>query len=210
MNKKNLEILGLREGATEEEIKNAYQAARAFYEEERFQDGEKGNEAARMLTKLDVAYQELLTEFAEQEESKTESLGSAFAKVEELIRNDDLTEAQHALDAFNERTAYWHYLQSVVFYKKNWTNESKKQLEIALQLDPANEKYKESLRKMTEKMRTESTGEGAKRQQNQSAYTAQNMDEAPSDQMGGQMCASCLEWCYCTMCINCLCNGCMH
>ena len=45
MNKKNLELLGLEEGATLEEIKAAYEALREKYLEDRFKDGEVGNEA---------------------------------------------------------------------------------------------------------------------------------------------------------------------
>ena len=41
---------------------------------------------------------------------------------------------------------------SVVFYKKNWTNESKKQLEIAMNMDPYNTKYKEAYTKLKQKM----------------------------------------------------------
>ena len=65
MKKSNLELLGLSEGATEEEIKDAYSKLRAKYLEDRFKDGEEGNEAARMLTRLDTAYAEIMSELAE-------------------------------------------------------------------------------------------------------------------------------------------------
>ncbi len=65
MNKKNLEILGLSEGATEEDIKSAYETLKAKYLEERFMDGEAGNNAAKMLTKIEVAYSELIGEMNE-------------------------------------------------------------------------------------------------------------------------------------------------
>ena len=46
MNKKNLELLGLEEGATKEDVTAAYEKLRAKYLEERFMDGEVGNNAA--------------------------------------------------------------------------------------------------------------------------------------------------------------------
>ena len=55
MNKRNLEILGLSEGATKEQIEEAYNTLRAKYLEDRFLDGEAGNNAARMLTKIETA-----------------------------------------------------------------------------------------------------------------------------------------------------------
>lgn len=205
MNKKNLELLGLSEDASAEEIKSAYEALRAKYLEERFLDGEEGNRAAKMLTKIEVAYNELLTEL--NEDAAAEDGGASFSRVEELLKAGDIQEAQRVLDSFNERTAYWHYLQGVIFYRKNWINESKKQLEIAIQLEPNNDKYKETYRKLTDKINFNAN------QQNQngydSQYQGQTMDSNPQqDQMGGGFCESCINCCYTYMCISCLCNGC--
>lgn len=204
MNKKNLELLGLEEGATLEEIKAAYEALRAKYLEDRFKDGEVGNEAARMLTKIDAAYAELESEL---KESNYSDGGDLYEKVENYLKDGNIAEAQHVLDSFNERNGRWHYLQSVVFYRKNWINESKKQLEIAIQLEPENAKYKESYRKLNDKIDREAQSSAPN--QNQSAYQGQTMDSQSSDsQMGGNFCANCIECCYLNMCINCLCNGC--
>lgn len=208
MNKRNLELLGLTEGATAEQVEEAYSALRAKLLEDRFLEGEAGNEAARMLTKIQVAHDELLAEFAQLENGAGESDGSAFARVEELIKAGDLQEAQRALDEFNERGAQWHYLQSVVFYRKNWVNESKKQLEIAMRLDGENEKYKEAYVKLNEKIAYDSkqnvNGEG------ESVYKGQDMNSYSDNQMGGSFCSSCVECCALNACINCLCSGCCH
>ena len=203
MNKKNLEVLGLSEGATESEIKAAYESLRAKYLEERFMDGETGNNAAKMLTKIEAAYSALLNEIAESAATSSGG-GSSYANVEELIKSGDLQAAQHALDAFDERTAQWHYLQSLVFFRKNWVNESKKQLEIAIQLDPDNAQYNETYRKLNEHISTQNTDN--RRQGN---YEAETMNySAPEEQMGGGFCDSCLRCIACNMCLNCFCNGC--
>ncbi len=206
MNKKNLELLGLEEGATLEEIKSAYETLRAKYLEDRFKDGEAGNEAAKMLTKIEVAYSELESEL---KESNTSDGGDLFEKVEQYLKDGNTTEAQHVLDSFNERGGRWHYLQSVVFYRKNWINESKKQLEIAIQLEPENAKYKEAYRKLNDKINSDAQGNAQGQDGQQSTYQGQTMDSQPSDsQMGGNFCANCIECCYINMCINCLCNSC--
>lgn len=208
MNKRNLELLGLEEGATPEQVKEAYEAMRAKLMEDRFLDGEAGNEAARKLTKIQVAYDELMAEFAELEHGGTlDGEGSAYEKVEELIKSGDLNEAQRILDVFNERGAQWHYLQSVVFYRKNWINESKKQLEIAMRLDGENQKYREAYEKLNEKIAYDSSKQGQSGEQG--AYRGQDMNSSyADDQMGGSFCASCAECCALNACINCLCNGC--
>lgn len=203
MKKSNLELLGLSEGATEEEIKEAYARLRAKYLEDRFKDGEEGNEAARMLTKLDTAYNELMSELAE-DQTAAEG-GTSFDRVEELIRSGDIQEAQRVLDSFNERSARWHYLQSVVFYKKNWMNESKKQLEIAMQLEPDNDKYKEAYRKLSDRIK----GDAQQPQgENRGVYEGQTIQSADQDQMGGNFCSWCIQCCAINMCVNMLCNCC--
>ena len=198
MKKSDLELLGLSENATEEEIKDAYTKLRAKYLEDRFKDGEEGNEAARMLTKLDTAYAEIMSELSESQNVKNG--GTSFEKVEELIRSGDIQEAQRVLDSFNERSGRWHYLQSVVFYKKSWMNESKKQLEIAIQMDGSNAKYRDAYEKL--KSRTE-----YKQQTGGAVHT--DPDPTPAeDQMGGNWCANCASCCYTYLCVNCLFNLC--
>ena len=119
-----------------------------------------------------------------------------------------MQEAQRVLDSFNERGAQWHYLQSVVFYRKNWINESKKQLEIAMRLDGDNQKYKDAYAKLNEKIAYDSSKQGANAENNGGAYKGQDMHSYSDDQMGGSFCSSCVECCALNACINCLCNGC--
>jgi curved DNA-binding protein CbpA len=211
MNKHNLEILGLSEGATKDEINAAYDTLRAKYLEDRFLDGEAGNNAAKMLTKIETAHTELLNELSEESDSFTSAGdgGEAYDKVEQLIKEGNLQDAQRTLDDFNERPAKWHYLQSVVFYRKNWINESKKQLEIAMQLDSENEKYKEVYKKLNEKIEYDAknhVNDGA----NQTVYDGQRVNTQNDDQMGGNLCSQCITCCYINMCVNCLCNMCCN
>ena len=204
MNKKNLELLGLSEGATAEEINAAYETLRAKYLEDRFLDGEEGNNAAKMLTKIEVAYNELLTEM--NEDAAAEDGGASFTRVEELLKAGNIQDAQRVLDSFNERNAYWHYLQSVIFYRKNWINESKKQLEIAIQLEPNNDKYKQAYNKLNERINVNANQQG---QNADSQYQGQTMNGAPQqEQMGGGFCENCINCCYSYMCVSCLCIGC--
>ena len=200
MNKKNLELFGLTENATREELDAAYASLREKYLEERFMDGEVGNNAAEMLTRIETAYNDLIRECSESAASSEE--GGSFTRVEELLKDGNLTDAQRELDSFNERGGRWHYLQSVLFYRKNWVNESKKQLEIAIQLEPENEKYRETYRKLNEKINYES------QRSQDSVYQGQTVNSADENQMGGNFCANCIECCYINMCINCLCNSC--
>ena len=198
MNRQYYDWLGVSESASDEEIEARYNELKKKYSEDRFLEGEAGNEAARMLNRIETAYNEIMTERRERRSASNET--SSYAKVEQLIREGKIAEAQAALDAFNERHAEWHYLQSVVFYRKSWINESKKQLEIAIQMDGTNAKYRDAYEKL--KARTE-----YKQQTGGAVHT--DPDPAPAeDQMGGNWCANCASCCYTYLCVNCLFNLC--
>ena len=196
-------FLGVSETATDEEIEYAYTMLKEKYKKDRFLEGEEGNIAAKNLTRLEVAYSEIKRERAERYFGE----GSDYATISALIKEGKLDVAQSKLDAFSERDAEWHYLQSIIFYKKNWINESKKQLEIALSINPNNEKYKSSYEKLNAKIKY------AERQFHSGNFdygtTAQGSStRSRGSQMGGDECGTmadcCLTWC----CMNMLCNGC--
>ncbi|MBQ8685300.1 MAG: hypothetical protein IJ514_03910 [Clostridia bacterium] len=199
------ELLGLSESATDEEITSRYEELKAKYKEDRWLDGEAGNEAAKMLTRLDAAYREIMASRKEQNKN-TEGQNTA-ETISALIKEGKLNEAQALLDDCNERPAEWHYLQAVVFYKKNWTNESKKQLEIAMQMEPDNVKYRNAYGKLNAK--NEYQNQSA--QQTQNPYSNPNSAPIDDNQMGGNACSNCISCCYTYLCVDCLfslCCGC--
>ncbi len=193
-------ILGVSEGTTKEEIDQAYVKLKEKYQRERFYEGEIGNEAAKNLTKLENAYREIKNSavYRDNEQGVTD-----FSTVEQLLKDGKLTQAQTALDEFNDRNAEWHYLQAVIFYKKNWLNESKKQLEIALNMEPKNAKYSEAYTKLKQKM---AIGE----QQFRSGNTNMGDNTANAQeqrQMGGSS-NECMSFCATWCCLDMLCNCC--
>lgn len=202
---KNFEILGLNEQATNEEITAKYNELVEKYSEERFLEGEAGNEAAKKLTEVKTAYKEIM----EYRHENSDTNDSLFKEVDAAIRSGDYKLAQDKLDSFDNRSAEWHYLQSVVFYKKNWNNECKKQLEIAMQMDPTVQKYKTAYDKLVEKMNSNpnnwnqsssSGGQGTKQ------YSS--MDNQEPKQMGGGSCVDfCCQLIACNALLNCCCNG---
>ena len=88
-------------------------------------------------------------------------------------------------------------------------NESKKQLEIAMQLEPDNEKYKETYRKLCDRINgAAQQAQGQQNGGNGSVYEGQNMQSSYDDQMGGNFCSSCIQCCAINLCVNMLCNSC--
>ena len=196
----NYEILGISKDASNEVVEKAYKKLKEKYSEERFCEGEKGNLAAKRLAQIQVAYKEIMSE---RNSSTDAEVGEKhdYKEIEDLIKKGDISGAQNLLDNVYNRDGEWHYLQSVVFYKKNWYNECKKQLEIAINIDPNNAKYNDAYTKLKVKMEFN---------ENQFHSGNANFGENANNsrQMGGtssnECCSFCATWC----CMDMLCSIC--
>ncbi|MBO7214127.1 MAG: hypothetical protein J6V66_01375 [Clostridia bacterium] len=206
MIEKYYKSLGASPEDSSEVIREKYLALRKQYEEERFsEDSDVGNNAAKRLTEIEVAYDAIMN--YRFEHSNEGSTAEAYKSVEAAIKSGNLSAAQQLLDDFNERTAEWHYYQSVVFYKKNWFNESKKQLEIAISMNPNEQKYKDSLEKLNARV---NNGAKINSDWNKSGntYGGENPQQAgPTQQLGGDSCAQwCCDMIICNILLNCCCG----
>ena len=85
---------------------------------------------------------------AEEVRADDGSHASEFTYIEKLIADKKFDEAQTELDDLMDRNAEWHYLQSRIYYNREWYTECRKHLEIAIASDPDNEKYKRTLDKL--------------------------------------------------------------
>lgn len=202
------EILGLPSTATRDEVKDKYNELRKQYLEDRFKPGDEGERAAEKLQELDVAYRDAMDAIDEREQranraanadNATSDNGATddYESIRQQIKDNKLDEAQDALDQIIDRTAEWHYLQSILFYKRNWFLESKKQLEMACQMEPNNKRYKQSLDKLTKILASNTISPDQMRTSSSSTEGSRYYDNGTCT---GSACADCL---LCNMCCNC-------
>lgn len=196
-------ILGVDKNATQSEILEAYKQKRAYYQAHVFDEGESGAQAASMLNQLDDAYQQAM-EMAVESATVTGEGESAYEQVKQAIRSKDIETAQKLLDDMYYRGAEWHYYQSVVFYEKNWLNDTKKQLEIALQMDPQNEKYQHALDNLKKKI------DGSRPYDKEGAQGVYNADSTQTDrtytQRDGAVADGICSACQALWCADCCCE----
>ena len=122
-----------------------------------------------------------------------------YESIEQLIDDGNCDEAQERLDAANARGARWHYLQSKIYLKKNWMNESRKQIEIALELEPENALYIEELERLKEL--------GAEPEKKKE-WDLPELDNGASKRACAEMCGYCCLECVCQAACEAICNGC--
>lgn len=201
------EILGLTSGATREQIDERYAELRARYQKDRFLPGEEGEIASEKLQEIEVAYRDILASIEEAKKTETFVEDDDYSAVQKLISDGKLDEAQSKLDARVSRDAEWHYVQSILFYKRNWFLESKKQLELACQMEPNNDRYKQSLDKLTKILASNTISP------DQLRTNSRPVDNGPAMGAGngtctGSSCGDCLLCNACCNCMSCMGNGC--
>ena len=202
-------ILGIQKGASQSEILEAYKKKREYYQAHVFDEGDAGADAARMLEVLDTAYQDAMS--YTHENATVAGDGEQFDAVRQAITSKDFAKAQSLLDDMYYRGGEWHYYQAIIFYEKNWLNESKKQLELAIDIDPENEKYKRALDNMKKKM---DGSDAFARGQNANGGNAQDgqADRQYATQRTYQQdqtaaaADGCCTACQCAICADCCCE----
>lgn len=202
MQKNPFVTLGITENVTQNELFQAYRKLRDEYSNKRFAPGEEGADACRKLEEIEAAYAEA-TEILRTNFDIT-TYGDELIRVEDAIKANDLDKAQDLLDVEQNRNARWHYLQSVVFYRKNWHSDALKQLDFACKLEPDNTKYTEAREALLKQMH--SNGEQKSsfyNDRNQQGTERSYRDVPPQGQMRG--CTPC-NCCSSLICADCCCE----
>ena len=199
MNYNSYEILGLSESATQEELDARYNELRAQYQKDRYLPGSAGEEASEKLQQVEVAYRDIMAERNERNQSDDFRNDNDYTEIQQLITDGRLDEAQSKLDQRITRDAEWHYIQSILFYKRNWFLESKRQLELACEMEPGNQRYRESLDKLTKILASNTISP------DQMRSDSRPMDDGPRIGAGNGTCtgSTCGDCLLCNMCCNC-------
>ena len=144
-------ILGVNPNATDEEIKAAYKNLVKKYHPDNYDDNNPLKELANdKMQEINSAYDEIqrirsgATSGSSGGSSSDNSNSTGiYREIRIDINNRSFSEAQRKLYGIleNQRTAEWHYLNSVILMQKNRINDAMRELEIACNMDPANLEY---------------------------------------------------------------------
>ena len=191
-------ILGLGENATLQEVENAYRTLKEKYQNQCFEEGEIGSFAAKMLSKIKIAYNDCVDDIKKRE---IVGDGSIYDAIKKLVENNKLNEAQALLDETEPRGGDWHFAQAHIFFKRNWFLESKNQVEMALTYDPNNQNYKNTLNALN-KMQANVDDEIKAQRQARAGYSAPQ--ETGGGMAGSGLCSYCASLLLCNaMCWFC-------
>lgn len=126
-------VLGLQENASEEEVKNAYKNIVSKYSLSKYQDTINEPLAKEILSDANASYELLVN-------------GNVYKEIRTLIDNKNFVLAETKLNLIDDRNSpEWHYLSGFVFLSKGWFDSAISHLNAAIDLNPDNPEYIDSL-----------------------------------------------------------------
>lgn len=153
------QVLGVSETATDEEIKKAYRKLAKQYHPDNYIDNPLKDLASEKMKSINEAYDTIQKMRAGgntynnqyNSGSNTYSGDQRFVRIRNLINMNRTTEAETLLNTFSvaERNAEWHFLMSLVLYRKGWMQNAREEIGIACSMDPFNQEYRSFQQKMS-------------------------------------------------------------
>ncbi len=141
-------VLGISPNATDTEVKNAYRAlARKYHPDNYTADNPLADLATEKMKEINEAYEQIQRERAAGARHQGANGSSySYADIRAMVSARRFREAAAALSAIpaEDRTADWHYLQSIVLMQKGFVNDAARELEIACTMDPGNQEYQQA------------------------------------------------------------------
>jgi len=152
------EILGVKESATDEEIKAAYKVMVKKYHPDRHANNPLEDLAEEKLRQVNMAYDEINDMRSGKSTntyggsrgtggygSRRNTVSPEFAEVRRDIDANRLNEAAAKLQRVQTRTAEWIFLDGMISYRKGWYDDAISKIQQAVYMDPQNAEYNQAL-----------------------------------------------------------------
>ncbi|WP_163191666.1 J domain-containing protein [Clostridium thermarum] len=168
------EILGIREGASREEIKKAYRELAKKYHPDQYGTNPLKDLAEEKMREINEAYEYLMKNTSDNysgtsystknDQSRREYNGSsynagnnyntsysepaAYSSIRADIQRGNLRSAEAALASIINKDAEWYFLMGMLHMKKGWYDSARNYLSTAYNLNPSNPEYQDAYNSM--------------------------------------------------------------
>lgn len=155
------DVLGIKPGATEEEIKSAYRKLVKQYHPDQYGDNPLKDLAQDKLAEINKAYDMLknkggnnnagYSSYSDNSNNYSDSSNAygnntgTYAEIRRLIQTRNNSAAERMLSQISNRDAEWNFLYGVVMMNKGWFDSALNHIESACRMDPNNFEYRQTL-----------------------------------------------------------------
>lgn len=154
------EVLGLKPGATQEEIKKAYRNLIKQYHPDQYGDNPLKDLAEEKMREINTAY-DTLTKNQNTSNNYSSNTNSSynnssdssymFSEIRRLIQSGNYTEAENKLNSIPNRNAEWNFLYGVLLTNKGWFDAGLKHIQTAVSMEPNNFEYRQTLNSLNQR-----------------------------------------------------------
>mgnify|MGYP000118627465 CR=1 FL=1 len=150
------EVLGVKPGASQDEIKSAYRKLVKQYHPDQYVDNPLKDLAEEKLAEVNRAYEMLKNTSGSSNTSYNNggSYGSdvaQYAEIRRMIQSGNNAAAESRLNGISNRNAEWYFLYGMVMLNKGWFDAAMNNLETACRMDPNNFEYRQTLNQLKER-----------------------------------------------------------
>ena len=154
------EVLGLKPGASQEEIKKAYRNLIKQYHPDQYGDNPLKNLAEEKMREINTAY-DMLTKnngnsynnsYSNSNNNTSNNSYSNYSndsyslsEIRRLIQSRNFAEAERRLNSIQNRNAEWNFLYGVILTNKGWFDAGLNHIQTAVNMDPNNFEYRQTL-----------------------------------------------------------------
>ncbi len=144
------EVLGVRRGASKDEIRQAYRELVKKYHPDKFQSNpDMLKLAEEKMKEINEAYDYLMNHVDEAGYSSQTSASQEdkriYAQVRQMIQRGSLYEAEDLLMKISDKSnPEWYFLNGVIYAQRGWYDKAYDYLRIAHETDPSNAEYAQS------------------------------------------------------------------
>ena len=150
------EVLGLKPGASQEEIKKAYRNLIKQYHPDQYGDNPLKNLAEEKMREINTAYDMLIknngnsynNSYSNSSNNTSNNSYSNYSndsyslsEIRRLIQSRNFAEAERRLNSIQNRNAEWNFLYGVILTNKGWFDAGLNHIQTAVNMDPNNFEY---------------------------------------------------------------------
>ncbi len=144
------EVLGVREGASKEEIRKAYLELVKKYHPDKYRNNPLAELAEEKLKEINEAYQALC---GGGSAGNGNSSGASYQRVLELVNQGQVLQAQRLLSQLPPGTGQWHFCQAAIAARLGRYGEAQYNLQEAMRMEPGNPSYQAAYQQLMGSMR---------------------------------------------------------
>lgn len=151
------EVLGIKENASEEEVKRAYRELVRKYHPDQYQNNPLSDLAEEKLREINSAYDFIMKKFSGvgRQDTRTNyqnyrsgNGSELYSRVRVFINTGNIGMAEEMLDRSGDRSAEWFFLKGLIALRKGWYDEAHTNIRTASNMDPGNYEYREALNRL--------------------------------------------------------------